>query len=56
MSAEAYVVIMLTVIAVCTLVSVPPLFYRKCRQCGTRNFVEARTCKECEAPMPDDGV
>jgi len=54
MSATMYVTIMLAIIAVCTLVSVPPLFFRKCRACGTRNFLEARKCRACEAPLPDD--
>jgi len=54
MSAGTYVAVMLTIIAVCTLVSVPPLFFRKCGKCGARNFLEARKCKSCETPLPDD--
>ncbi len=54
MSAIVYVTIMLAVISVCTLVSVPPLFFRKCPACGVRNFLEAHTCKGCKAPLPDD--
>jgi len=53
-SATLYVTIMLAIIAVCTLVSVPPLFFKKCPKCGTRNFVEARKCKVCETPLPDE--
>ncbi len=56
MAAGAYVAIMLVVIAVCTLVSVPPLFFTKCPHCGTRNFIEARNCKSCAAPLPCDGA
>ena len=55
MSATVYVTIMLAVIGVCTLVSVPPLFFRKCPACGVRNFLEARACKGCKTPLPDDG-
>ena len=54
MSATMYVTIMLAIIAVCTLVSVPPLFFRKCLRCGTRNFIEARNCRSCETPLPHD--
>ena len=54
MSATVYVILMLAIIVVCTLVSVPPLFFRKCPKCGTRNYLEAEKCKACEAPLPDD--
>ena len=49
-----YLVIMVGVIALATAVSVPSLFWKKCPKCGRRNSLDARTCKHCNAALPDD--
>ena len=47
MSKTLYLVIMLGIIAVITIASVPSLFRKTCPKCGSRNWLEAKTCKQC---------
>lgn len=49
-----YLVIMLLVITIAALIAVPSLFLRRCRACGKRNSVEAKTCTHCGAVMDDN--
>lgn len=54
LSKTLYLVLMLGIIGLVTLVSVPSLFRRKCTKCGAKNSIEARVCKSCGAPFPED--
>ena len=49
-----YLALMLGIIGLITALSVPSLFRKKCPKCETRNGIEARTCKECGAPFPEE--
>jgi hypothetical protein len=45
---------MVGVIVLVTAISVPSLFWKKCSACGARNALDARACKQCHAPFPDE--
>ena len=47
MSSGLYLFIMLGVILLVTFISIPSLFRKKCPNCGTKNWIEADTCKKC---------
>lgn len=54
MTKMLYLALMLGIIGLITALSVPSLFRKKCPKCETRNGIEARTCKECGAPFPEE--
>ena len=51
MSKTLYLVIMLGIIAVITIASVPSLFRKTCPKCRSRNWLEAKSCKQCGTPF-----
>jgi len=51
---KLYLAVMLGIIVVVFAASVPSLFRKKCRQCGAKNGLEARACKQCGAAFPED--
>lgn len=54
MSPNLYLAIMLVIIIGITVAVLPSLLTKKCPQCGTRNGLDARTCKKCGAAFPED--
>ena len=46
-SSNLYLAIMLGVILTITAVSIPSLFRKKCPNCGSKNWIEAKVCKKC---------
>lgn len=55
LSETAYLVVMVSIIAVVALVSVPGLFRKRCPQCGAWNALEAENCSKCPHVFPEDG-
>lgn len=55
MSETAYLVVMVSIIAVVALVSVPGLFRKRCPECGAWNGLEANNCSHCPHMFPEDG-
>ena len=47
MTSTLYLIVMLGIIILVTLLSVPSLFRKACPDCGTKNWLEAKTCKKC---------
>lgn len=54
MSPSLYLGIMLLVVFIVTAVSVPFMLTMRCPECGARNWLEARRCRKCDAPFPDE--
>lgn len=52
-SPSAYLIVMLLVIVVSFAIAVPSLLLKKCPRCGARNGLDARSCRNCQAPFAD---
>lgn len=53
-STSVFVALMLGVIAFCCILSIPVLLVKRCPHCRTRNGLDARTCKQCQTPFPEE--
>jgi predicted amidophosphoribosyltransferase len=51
---EAYLIAMLGVIVAVGFTCVPPLFRKRCPNCGARNTLDAASCRRCSQPFPMD--
>ncbi len=51
-----YLLIMVTITLLITFVTVPPLFYPKCRSCGKRNIISRTHCKSCNKEIEQDYI
>ncbi|MBI5095664.1 MAG: hypothetical protein HZB26_24915 [Candidatus Hydrogenedentes bacterium] len=49
-----YLYAMLAVIVIVTVIAAPSLFRKKCRSCGARSGLDAKTCGKCGQPFPDE--
>jgi len=54
MSPNWYLAIMLVIVFGITIAVLPSLLTKKCPQCGTRNGLDAPTCKKCGMEFPED--
>jgi len=48
-----YLAVMISIIAVVTLISVPSLFLKRCPKCGKRNLLSETACKACGTELPE---
>jgi hypothetical protein len=53
-TANAYLLVMLSIIGLVSVISVPSLFLKKCPKCGKRNLLDAVRCKACQAEFPEE--
>jgi hypothetical protein len=53
-STAVYVALMLGIIIVCCMLTIPVLLLKKCPSCGARNGLDAKTCKRCKTPFPEE--
>jgi formate dehydrogenase maturation protein FdhE len=51
-----YLFIMVSIIAIITLISIPPLFFPKCKFCGRRNNISRVYCKHCNKRIEQDYI
>jgi ribosomal protein L40E len=49
-----YLSVMLTIIALATLITLPSMMRKRCSECGARNGLEAKACQSCGAVFPED--
>ena len=54
MSPSWYLGIMLSIVAVATAISAPLMLTVKCAKCGARSGLEAKQCRKCGHPFPED--
>ena len=45
--------VVMGVIVVSFAIAVPSLLLKKCPRCGARNGLDARSCRNCQAPFAD---
>ena len=54
LSTGLYLAVMLVVIGGITAAVIPNLLMKKCGKCKARNSLDAKVCKKCGDPFPDD--
>lgn len=54
MSTGLYLAVMLIVIGGITAAVIPNLLMKKCAKCKARNSLDAKACKKCGEPFPED--
>ncbi len=51
-----YLLVMVSIILIITIISIPPLFFPKCKTCGYRNNISRTHCKHCNTKIEQDYI
>lgn len=51
-----YLLIMVSIILSITILTVPSLFFPKCKSCGKRNIISRTHCKYCGSKIQQDYI